>query len=290
MNVFVKNQTDSIAIDRIENAIKKYSPKNVKFCSEVKDADLVILFINGRYDHFKRLTEELINNGKKYVLVQLCLKSTKKPKAKDWIKIWEKAELVWSYYDLYRICDEEGIDKNFNFYHAPLGIDEVFLRQKTSKQKNYIITSSGVGYLAESVRECIIAAKNVNSKVFHVGPIVTDRKNVDFSNGMSDTDLASKLSECKYVSGLRRLEGFEIPIIESFACGARPIVFDRVDNRNWFNDFAIFIDETNREQIIKDLTIIFKSKYNPPTKKEIENVKKMFNWKKIITNFWKKMK
>ena len=289
MNVFVKNQTDSIAIDRIENAIKKYAPKNINFCDRTQESDLVILFINGRYDNFKRLTEELLNQGKKYVMVQLCLKSTKKPNARDWVPMWEKAELVWSYYDLYRICDEENINKNFNFLHAPLGIDDAFLNQKPSKNKDYIISSSGVGYLIESVRECIIAAEIVGGRVFHVGPVVTNRKNVDFSNGMSDKDLANKLSTCKYVSGLRRLEGFEIPVIESFVCGARPIVFDRTDNRNWFNDFAIFIEETNRSEIIKDLTKIFEGKYNPPTEQEIEKVKNRFNWEKIISQFWKKL-
>ena len=289
MNVFVKNQTDSIAIDRIENAIKKYAPKNINFCARTQESDLVILFINGRYDNFKRLTEELLNQGKKYVMVQLCLKSTKKPNARDWVSMWEKAELVWSYYDLYRICSEENISKNFNFLHAPLGIDDAFLNQKPSKNKDYVISSSGVGYLIESVRECIIAAENVGGRVFHVGPVVTNRKNVDFSNGMSDKDLANKLSKCKYVSGLRRLEGFEIPVIESFVCGARPIVFDRIDNRNWFNDFAIFIEETHRDRIIKDLTKIFEGKYSAPTKKEIETVKNRFNWEKIISQFWKKL-
>lgn len=289
MKVFVKNQTDSIAIDRIENAIKKYTPSNITFEDDVNTSDLVILFINGRYDHFKRLTDDLKSKNKEYVIIQLCLKSTKKPNTKDWLTIWQNAKLVWSYYDLYRICNEEKTDTNFNFYHAPLGIDSAFLNIKPSKNKEYIIASSGVGYLSESVRECIIASEEVGSKVFHIGPVVTDRKNVDFSNGMDDNNMANKLSKCKYVSGLRRLEGFEMPVIEGFVCGSLPIVFERIDNRNWFNDFAIFIEETNREKITEDLTKIFKSDYTLPTREEIEKVKEKFNWQKIIKGLWEKI-
>ena len=239
-------------------------------------------------EHIKSEVEKLSLSGKKYAIVQLCVRSTKNRNTSDWRELWQNAAIVWSYYDLFELCKEDGVPHNFNFYYSPLGVDEVFKRTKLNKKKNYVIASNGQGYLTESVRECILAATEVNKKVFHLGPKVTNKPGVEFSNEMPDSDLAKKYSECEFVSGLRRTEGFELPVIEAFACGARPIVFDMPHYRAWFNDFAIFIPEEGREKVIQSLVEIFKKGAKTVTKKEIDEVIKRFDWDKIVKGFWKK--
>jgi hypothetical protein len=278
MKVFIdKKEAGSIAIRRTLEALEKYAPKEIKFVDNPQSSDLVIINVTGRLNHLK----DVINYfNKPYVIVQHAFKSTKNPEVSDWLPVWKPAKLVWSHYDL-------SSSQDFNFYRSPPGVDKVFKVYPTDKM--YIIASSGLGYLSESVRECILAAEAVNAKVFHIGPHVTNRSNVDFSDGIDDMELSKKYSACKYVSGLRRGEGFELPVIEGLVCGARPIVFDQPHYRDWFSNFAIFIPETNRDNIIASLMKIFKGPYKPVTASEISKVRNSFDWSKIIKGFWQRI-
>ena len=154
-------------------------------------------------------------------------------------------------------------------------------------KKKYVIASSGRAYLTESARECILAAQNVHKRVFHLGSVITDKPNVDFSDGMSDQKLAEKYSACEFVAGLRKKEGFELPVIEGLICGARPIVFARPHYRKWFNDLAEFIPERSRDYIIEDLTYLFKKGARPISKEEKQIALERFNWETIVKKFWK---
>lgn len=287
MKVFVNNVIDDYAVSRVAAAVKRYAPSKVEIVDSIEEADLVMRYCFGRRKHFKWDVEHLIKAGKKYAVLQVALRSTMNPKTEDWLPIWKSAKVVWSYYDLPALCKEDGVSHDFNFYHTPLGVDDAFF--ETPTERKYIVASSGHGYLTESARECILAAKNVNRPSFHVGPVITDRPNVDFSNGMDDTELAKKYSACEFVSGLRRTEGFELPVIEGLMCGARPIVFDRPHYRMWFNDLAEFIPETSREQIIEDLTKLFKKGARPVTKEEKRIAKERFSWKTITEGLWRKL-
>jgi hypothetical protein len=285
---FTENMVKSRAVDRIVAALKRYAPKTIEFVNSKNDADLVVLQAYGRKEHLKIEIDRLMGMGKKYAIIQLCIKSTRNPEAIDWLPIWKDAKLVWSYYDLPALCKEEGFSPNFKFYHAPLGLDDAFKNPPPSSKKEYLLASSGLGFLTESVRECYYAAQAVGGKVFHVGPVVTEKPGVDFSNEMSDTELAKKYAACKFVSGLRRREGFEFPVIEGLMCGARPVVFDRPDNHHWFDGLAVFIPETSRDGIIENLAKVLRKGAKPVTKEEIEEAKKRFDWKPIIEGFWKK--
>lgn len=284
MKVFANNVIDDYAVSRVAAAIKRYAPPGVELVNSEEEADLVMLYCFGRRKHFKWHIESLTKAGKRYALLQLALRTTMNPNTIDWLPIWQGAKVVWSYYDLPALCKEDGVSHDFNFYRTPLGVDDAFFETPTDKK--YIIASSGHGYLTESARECILAAKNVSRPSFHVGPVITDRPNVDFSNGMDDTELAKKYSACEFVSGLRRCEGFELPVIEGLMCGARPIVFDKPHYRVWFDGLAEFISEISREQIIEDLTKLFKKGARPVTKKEKQICKEKFSWKTITEGLW----
>jgi hypothetical protein len=275
VKVFIdKKNTESIAISRTVEALIKYAPAKIDFVTDPHLADLVIFNVVGR---LSQTTQRIISYGKPYAIIQYTFRSTLNPHIKDWLPLWKKAKLVWSYYKL-------DSSKNFNLYHSPLGVDKVFKRYPTDKK--YIIATSGIGYLQESVRECILAAQALGYKVFHVGPVVTNRQNVDFSNGMSDLNLAKNYSACEFVAGLRRTEGFELPVIEGLVCGARPIVFDAPHYRHWFKDFAIFIPEGSRDEVTTSLIEIFKKSPRPVRNAEISEARRRFDWEKIIKGFW----
>ena len=294
MKVYIKQNLGSFAVDRITQAIKDHTPDSIEFVEDKNKADLIFLYVNGRIEHLKKEVEQIKKQGKKYLIVQLAIRSTKNPNTNDWIKIWQEAGLVWTYYDLFKLCREDNIKPNFNFYHSPLGLDQTFIDYSKNLdlnklKKEYAIVSSGLGYLTESARECILASEEVNKKIYHVGPKITERQSVISSMGAKDWELCINYSKSEYVSGLRRLEGFELPVIEGLVCGARPIVFDRPDNHKWFEKYAIFIPETNREKIKDDLVRIFKGELKRPTREEIDMAISDFNWQKIITGLWQKI-
>lgn len=287
MKVFANDVIGDRAIGRISAALKRFAPEELQFVDTKEAADCVILYINGRHGRFANEIDNLVSKGKKVAVVQISVRSTRNPSTIDWLPLWQKAGLVWSYYDLAALCKEDNAIANFNFYHAPLGVDEVFKLYPTTKY--YIIASSGLGYTTESVRECILAAEAVGGRVFHIGPKVTNRTNVDFSDGMDDVQLAKKYSACKFVSGLRRKEGFELPVVEGLVCGARPIVFDAPHYRQWFENLAIFIPEEGRQSVIQHLIAIFKQGAKPVSKDEITEAKKRFDWEAIIKGFWERI-
>jgi len=287
IKVFANNIIEDRAIDRISNALKTFAPKNIEFVNTKDEAEIIIHFINGRRDGFRREIEAQIANGKKVAIVQLSVRSTKNKSTTDWIELWKKANVVWSYYDIKKLCKEDGIKPDFNFYYAPLGINGVF--KKHNLAKKYIIAISSKSYTTESARECIIAAEHYKKRIFNVGPKISQRPSIDCAAGISDEELSKKYSQCEYVSGLRRKEGFELPIIEGAVCGARPIVFDKPHYKKWFKDFSIFIPENSREKTILSLKNVFSKKPKPLADREIGKIKSTFSWEKIIDGFWKKM-
>ena len=76
-------------------------------------------------------------------------------------------------------------------------------------------------------------------------------------------------------------------MIEGALCGARPIVFDRPHYRKWFEEFAVFIPEGSRDQVIDSLHKIFEGMAVPMTTAEKGIILERFNWSRIINSFWK---
>jgi len=274
-------KTKSKSLNRVVNALIKYKPQHIKIIENLEQSDIIIMHIVGRQDRVKKQIER---TQKPYAIIQYCLRSTLKPSTKDWVPIWENANVVWSYLNLKKSCIEDGSPTDFNFYHAPLGSDpNTFYPSK--QNRDYVIAISSLSYMTESVREAIVAAQRIRERVFFLGPELK-KSNVDCLNDISDSILANRYSQCRFVSGLRRTEGFELPALEGLLCGAKPIFFDRSHYKQWFSKWGIFIHEGTREEVIDNLEIIFKSYSESITKDEIEEVKKKFDWEPIIEGFW----
>lgn len=287
MKVFAEADRADFAIHRVVNAIKKYAPSGVEFVKSEDEADLVILYVYGFRRRTKYYIDRLHEKEKKHAIIQLSIRSTPNPKTEDWIPIWEKAELVWSYLNLPELCNEDGIKANFNFYYAPLGVDSKIFKETKSRRK-FIIANTGTGsrFSDECKNEVISAARTLGKNIFQLG--YGPRSDVAYSNGMDDKMLANYYSRCEFVSGLHKVEGFELPVIEGLLCGARPICFDRPHYRHWFDKLAEFIPED--DNITDNVRKIFQKGAKPVTDKEKKYVKNHFNWEKIIEGFWQTLK
>lgn len=271
----------SPSLMRVTNALIKYKPKNVEIVDSEKDADLVILHVIGRQEQTTKHASKLKN----YAVIQYAIRSTLSPKTNSWLPLWNKSKLVWSYYDLFSLCEEDGVTPAFDFYHSPLGVDPVF-RKKEVEKKSFLIATSGQSFLTESVKECVNAAKPC--AVFHLGnelniPGVFCRTNI------SDEQLCDYYNNCHFVSGLRRVEGFELPAAEGLMCGAMPIMFDRPHYRKWFDGIANFIPEGTRSEVQESIERVFAYGESKVNDVQIQVARERFNWETIISNFWKKV-
>lgn len=295
MRVYLTPPQPSLGLERIATALKRYAPEQVVFSPFPRDVDLTIIYAIGRRDHIQRDTEKILNRGHKYAVIQVCLKSTMAPRAKDWLDIWQRAQVVWSYYDLeYAIANESDDFDDFfnslhliNFYHSPLGADSSIFYPRLHAPR-YVIATSGTNRLQESIRECILAAREVNANVFHLGRQVDWGENVYSAAGISDEKLAHEYSRCQFVSGLRRTEGFELPAAEGLLCGARPIVFDTPDYRFNYREFAEYIKEGTRAEVVEQLVELFNAGPRPVTERELMEARYWFSWERVCGEFWRR--
>ena len=279
----------SHAVSRTIAALTKHAPSSVSFVEDSHEADLVILNVIGGQDRTRMAVDRLITEGRRVAMIQYCVRSTMRPSTEGWQPLWHKASLVWSYYDLPNLCRVDGVTPDFEFYHAPLGVDAKVFKPPVRRSHKYLVCTSGQSALTESVREAIYAARRVNRKVLHLGPELKRGPDVVCQWGLSDAGLARLYGECDYVLGLRRIEGFELPAAEGLLCGSRPVVFDKAHYHQWFDGWASFIQEGPRDEVIDSLESIFKRKPKPVTRAERVAAAMLFNWNIIITGFWERL-
>jgi hypothetical protein len=298
----------SPGIARIGSALVRYAPPSVEVVGRPapprKDsrktallegeegAQLVILYCNGLRDHFQAIADRCLARGQRYVIVQIALRTTRHPNTNQWRDLWRKAALVWSYYPLHTWIHEDGGEPvDFNFYHSPLGVDaEIFIPPANGAHRSIMVCTSGARRSQESVAECDEAVAQCDGRIFQLGPRLEKMKSdVFYSAGVvSDEELARWYRDCQWVSGLRRHEGFELPAAEGLLCGARPLLYDRLHYRCWYDGLGDFIQEESRDRVVESLTALFSRGAYPVTALERAAAVERFNWATIIAGFWER--
>jgi hypothetical protein len=285
----------SMAMTRVANALKRHAPVHVTCVSREADADLVLLHTIG-YPETVEAVDRLTAAGKRVVIAQYCLRTSQRPHVQDWLPVWTKADLVWSYYDLVALAREDGIDLcvpgpgwiDCGLYYSPLGVDpSVFVPPANGATRPFTMCTSG--YLAgpETVDECSAAVQRVGGRLFHLGPSnVAQGAHVTAEVGIPDSALVARYGESQFVAGLRRIEGFELPALEGLMCGARPIAFDRPHYRAWFEDFAEYIPETTSAEMTDALEALFRAGARPVSAEERARAVKTLAWERIVGDFW----
>ena len=288
MRVFIgPRQGLSRGITRVTEALTKHAPSYIKFVDNDLNADLVLIHAIS-YANTSMTVERLQARSQTYGLIQYFLRTTERPLVRGWLPLWEKAHVLWSPLNLKALTEEEGRNSwpSINFYHAPLGVDPSVFRPLGTPQKLYKIMTSGSIAHTESVAEAALATERLGVTQCHLGPEMYLGPHVRCYTGINDERLAYEYTRSEFVAGLRRKEGFELPVIEGLLCGARPVVYDQLHYRQWFSEFAEMIPEGTFDEVVDSLTDLFTRGPKPVTEEERQLVSERFSWEKLIREFW----
>lgn len=246
-------------------------------------ADIVVLHAIGR--DYMDIAAQCRANGQRYIIIQYCL-LTSGATAAEWADTWRGAELVWSYYDLRAEAKRYG----FRFYHSPLGVDGVFWSSPSNIARERLIITTGYvhGPAAEAIEEVWLAARRCGVESVHVGPPHVDgtKLHADRHCQPDDGGLAVLYRRATWVAGLRHVEGFELPAAEALACGACPLLFSQPTTRRWYNDFALFLNDSDGDVLQANIETRL---YHPPvvlTDELWRQVKLRFDWITIVDGLW----
>lgn len=275
-------------IKRVARELVHHAPVEVTFTTDRHDADHIVHHVVGVGNFSAVALPELIaQDAKPYSMVQYCVR-TSEWSPFHWWTLWQAATVVWSYYDLPALLPS-GAGQPGWFYHAPLGVSrDIADAAAPQSTRDYLVGTSG--YVAEA--ECIDVwaevARQFSQKQAHLGPPLrcfTDT--VATYQGLKDAELGRLWSRCQFVNGLRATEGFELPAIEGLACGARPVVFDRPEHRQWLQDMAEYIDEA--QPVLPQLQRLVINPYRPVDPLESTRARYQFDWKRICAGFWSRL-
>jgi hypothetical protein len=194
-----------------------------------------------------------------------------------------------SYYNLFQEEALEGIKPGDYHYFAPLGVDTRVFHPKPHLGKPFRLGMSGYVADAECLTECAAALAANHVQGFHLGHDLTLGNHVRWAINLADQAVAAHWSMCDYVAGLRRVEGFELPVYEGLACGSRPVVFDRPHYRGWLGEHAVYITESDPAQVTEELTRVLSHPPVPVKAAEIAWAKETFDWETIVAGFWERV-
>jgi D-inositol-3-phosphate glycosyltransferase len=302
LKVYVKAPAGlSRAMTRVADALQEHVGPGFVVVDDANDADVVVLHVIGYPETVERV-EQLTAAGKKYAIMQYCMRSTQEPSTLKWLSLWRGAVAVWSYYHLEAMWKDdigstalqiEPQQFGVNFYHAPLGADPSVFKPFPAvprKPDHAIVTT---GYIAETegVWECEEATQALGLKMFHLGPNLGFKAHVRHREGINDAILAQVYSQYNFVAGLRRVEGFELPAVEGLFCGARPIMFDAPHYRRWFEGLAEFVPEDSHDQVVSSLvnTFLQDPQTTFVTPENIAEAHRRFDWANLVPGFWQKV-
>ena len=177
----------------------------------------------------------------------------------------------------------------FPLYYAPLGVDDQVFNFNAARGVRDI-TMLTTGYVAESegIREVSEAVRRVNGWHLHVGPDLKFGAHVTSISGISDARLASLYGRAKFVAGLRRCEGFELPAAEGLLCGARPILFDTLHYKQWFSKWGVFVPEDDPDSVATAIEKVFRQNLPQVTQRTAIEAGELFDWTALVGGFWGK--
>lgn len=248
------------------------------FVADPRAADVQILHVVCQ-DDFEFLAHQ------NYVLLLHCYAGVYKP---SWAPIVRDAVLVLSAYDLSAVAARD----RFRFHRSPYGIDERVFYDRRLLRDRTVLTTGYVRYW-EAISECREAAMTVGTGppyATHIGKSFWRDGSVEEHENVTDDELAALYSRVRYVSGLRRREGFELPALEGLACGARPVCFDTPEYRHWYDGHAVFVPQRRFAELVNELREVFARDPDPVGVAEHEDVLTRFGWPVICADVWSQIR
>lgn len=281
-------------MQRISRALARYAPPTITIVDNPDDADLHILYVIA--PDALQVGRDLIAANRQYAAIQCCWNCLGVADD-DWAPFWRGSLLTWSYYDM----SSQAAHYGFNFYHAPLGLDDAFIQPfDFSVPREPLVVTTGYSQHGEAISEVWKACSLVGLRCFHVGPNrvegMTMPENWTAKEGVTDEELASLYRRATWISGLRHSEGFELPCAESVACGAIPLVFDQPSMRTWYRRLTpFFISECHGDDLVDCLV---RGPFNPDNpvwnwqlahEHTMKTARERFNWEAICAGFWDRL-
>lgn len=281
-----------IGIRRVVHAIKEWSPLGIEFVDTRDEADLVIHHIIGvgNFDTvpINDQIKQDVDAGRRYAMLQYCFRTTEIPHVSFWGPLWKNAAAVWSYYNLEGLT---GSTIGKPFYYAPLGVMPAF-RHEPRAQKLFLFGTSGHIAETEGTAEVAAMLEGTPHYHFHLGPNHLNLgPRVAYGEKLTDRMVSDRWNECVFVSGMRRVEGFELPAAEAAVVGSIPVLFDTPDYRQWFEGLgAEFIREGTSYEVVEALFDMVQDRRQEGTLALTEDQRKLakarFDWPTHVTNFW----
>lgn len=275
-------------LHRVARALEQYAPDWVQIVNEPSEADVWFIHCIG---HGSMI--EVPQYKGDIALIMYNLRTTEDGGHPDyWMPIWKRARVVWGYYDIRQHLLDRGIPETEhpNIYYSALGVDGNVFQPDEPQRKRFLIGTSGFIAETEGVRECHAVARRLNRDMFHLGPNLGLTPGVLYMLGIPDATVAEMWSQCSFVAGLRRAEGFELPAAEALACATRPIMFDAPHYRNWFGEHAEYVPEVGHDDLVEALTEVMSRRVRVVTPAERIEVLRKFNWQTIAEGFWEAMR
>jgi glycosyltransferase involved in cell wall biosynthesis len=264
-----------------EIGFKTYAPVKYEFTNDPSNVDFQIIDIT-------RLSDANYIKCKNYIVFFHCFGEWSEEPAMAFEKIFDDAMLVYSHLDLSAFYPHLPADK---FMRGPWGVQpDLWYKEEGLTNDMFQILCTGEIAVTEGIREGVMACDAMKVKLLHVG---TDFKYRNPSyvnkNKLAQNEMREAYNVSRFVSALRRVEGFEKPAIEGLLCGARPVCFDTALYRYWYGDLACYVREGTEEETLDDLVRVFQREYRPIEADEAERAIKKFAWYYVATNFWNRV-
>jgi len=278
----------SRAMERIRQAFIKYAPAETVFVN-TPEADAVhcIHFIgqNTREDTCKIFGSIMdvptLPKTSKYIVFLHFGNFFYPEMEKDFHRLLENAVLVITYTSSFATT-------KCNLYETAWGYEPLIFNV-LNVEKKYTVLATGYLADAEAIDAIFLACYKSMTSMVHIGghldhawrePTYTRFINI------SDDDLRLLYNQSRYVSALRRDPSYELPAVEGYACGCQPICFPHYGPKKWFSDFAIFVPQLPRDELVLHLIELFKK---PIEVKPNPEILKRFYWQTIMESVWKKV-
>lgn len=280
---------------RIKNNLIKYAPEDIEIVDSYEEADFIVM-----HHQYKQDLDWFLHNCKKpFIFLISELQQSKEYFQEFFSNPFMK--MTYTFHPLRHLGYVSEEDKKSHVL-APWGFDEELFNANpydvVHTDRPNTIFAMGF-YDSEHYHSQYDAVRMTNGFMMH-----TDIKIWDFlrqgkffdpqhhwyTEWVSDEELIKIYQSCKFVSGLRSGSGFEVGVLEGLVNGCRPICFDNIYYRQFFNDFALFIPEDFDVDMTQNLVHLFRDadmyKVNSD---EIKYVREKFKWETIATNFWKEV-
>ena len=288
------NFPDGFASKRLKYQLLKYKPLRVKIVEDSPDISLEFLVGNPYHcsgdkwnsEAIKRIENDKIK--KVYWFFYSCANDdTQMPSHLSKGKIITTLPSVENEYSKAEMI--------------PLGADPKMFYQE-NLERRYVIHTHGYD-ISEASQVVNVVCQQIGRKQCHIGADfdslnkqangIMTKDSIDIFSNLVDSDMRKYYNLSEYVSGLRWMEGFEMPIVEGAMCGCTPITYDLPCYKRWFSDFAIFIpfwEQYNKvvtdEKLVNSiLNAITNSK--KITREQIDFVRTTYSWDKIMPQIWK---